>query len=259
VDTVSIQENTSLQYWVTKGTLSYCGSKEAPHLASFSGSWIVKGFSGGGEQVDARVVPGTGVYVTGKQSAEEAQQPAFAAEGYPVTLTGEQDPTQKLALTIGGNRRIECAEATMHSSLGGPSKQLLLSPDHHLCTLTILETAFRTTIEPNSCRYLLGAENSGPPYSGTLGVSCGKEGDGFEIEVYSGAEPAPICTYRIAPQAGLPGVDLTNVGSGTERGVMAEFAVGGLSVSRVQGSFGACGGANQFATYDGATVFHGVR
>jgi hypothetical protein len=246
-------ETGGMQYTLTKGTKAACGSSGA---AGLFGTWVLQGSSAGGEQVSAQVVPGTGVYMTGKESAEEASQPKFAAETYPTTLTGFQDPAQTQALTIGGNRKLECAEAVAHSTASSASSQLALSMEYGNCAVTVLENVFPTTVSSNGCNLVLHALNVGPPYSGSIDVACAKEGEAIEVNTYSGA--TLICTYKISPQTGLTGVSLTNVGAGTERGIATSFGLSGISVTRAKGTLAACGGATQSATYTGATTLHGV-
>ncbi|HEX5713850.1 MAG TPA: hypothetical protein VFX85_11095 [Solirubrobacterales bacterium] len=251
--TVRVIDEASLQYKRTKGTLAACGSETGP--ATFSGSWVINGLGPEGAQVKAEAIAGTGLYMTGQQSEEAAKQPKFAAEKYPVTITGFQDPAQKQALTITGNRKVECGEANSLSQASAATAQLTLNTEYVGCVLTVLLNEFTTVISTNGCSFQLNALNAGPPYKGSVDIACG-EGKAIELNVYGGG--AVICTYKISPQSGLTGVGLTNVGTGTEQGVAVSYNLSGIPVTRVKGTLAACGYANQTATYTGATTLHGI-
>jgi hypothetical protein len=244
---------TGLQYAVTKGSKAVCGSGGAFAL---TGTGVLKGFNGAGTQVDAQVVPGTGLYMTGKESGEAGSQPKFEAEKYPVTIGGAQDPTNKLKLVIGGNRTVECQEVYSKSAASGATAQLTLSTEFNGCTLTVLGSTVSAAVKTNGCNLVLHALNAGPPYSGSIDVACGNEGEAIEIDTY--AQGSTICTYKISPQSGLTGVGLSNVGSGNERGVTATFGLSGIGITRAKGTLAACGGASQKATYAGATTLHAI-
>jgi hypothetical protein len=251
---VRIEHNaTGVQYAVTKGSKALCGSGGN---STFTGTGALKAFNEGGTQVDAKAIPGTGFYLTGKESGEPANQPKFEAESYPVTLTGVQDPASKQVLTIGANRKVSCQAVDTGSTASGATSQLTLNVAYSGCTLEVLESQFPATYKMNGCSLTLNALNVGPPYSGSLGIACAKEGEAIEIDTTSAG--TPLCTYKISPQAGLTGVGLSNVGTGTERGVTATYGVSGLTVTRAKGTLAACGGASQSATYAGATTLHGL-
>jgi hypothetical protein len=251
---VKIQHEASgLQYTITKGGLAACGSSGT---ATFTGSWELKAFGAEGTQIAAHVVPGTGFYMTGKESGEAGSQPKFEAENYPVTLTGVQDPANKHVLTIGKERKIVCEAVDTSSTVTGATSQLTLNMAYSGCFLEILGGQFVATFKMNGCNFVLNALNVGPPYSGSLGVACGKEGEAIEINTTSAG--SPVCTYKISPQSGLTGVGLSNVRSGTERGVIATFGVSGLIVTRAKGTLAACGALSQSSSYAGATTLYGV-
>jgi hypothetical protein len=52
-----------------------------------------------------------GVFVAGKQSEHPAEQPRFEGEAYPVRLSGEQDPANKLVIGMTGKTKLECTGA----------------------------------------------------------------------------------------------------------------------------------------------------
>jgi hypothetical protein len=248
-------EALGLQYTILKGGKAYCGS--GTQSANFLGNWTLKGYNEGGTQIDARVVPGTGLFLTGEKSGEASKQPKVAAEGYPVSITGSQDPTAKFALTVGGNRKVECEAVASHSSESGAGAALGLGMEYSGCNLTILENVFPAEIVTNSCELVLHALNAGPPYAGSIDVACAKEGDAIELKDYSAG--SLVCTYKVAPQSGFEGVGLTNIGSGTDRAISASFGLSGLTVTRVTGTLAACGGASQKATYSGTTTLRGIQ
>ena len=250
---VKVTDEGYLQYKVTKGSLVACGNGSVP--AIFSGSWTINAYDAGGAQITAAAVPGTGLYMTGQQSEEAAKQPKFAAEKYPVTITGFQDPAQKQALTIGGSRKVECQEANSLSQASAATSQLTLDNKYAGCILSILGSEFTTVISTNGCSFVLNALNAGPPYKGTVDIACG-EGKAIEISDYS--EAGVRCTYKISPQSGLTGVGLSNVGTGTEQGVAVSYSLSGIAVTRVKGAIGPCGAVNQTATYTGTTTLHGI-
>lgn len=252
--TVKIKDEASgVQYTLAKGTLAACGTSGS---GTFTGSWQLKAFNNGGTQIGAQVVGGTGFYMTGKKSAEPGSQPKFEAEQYPVTITGFQDSANKQALTIGGNRKLQCQEVNTLSTASAASSQISLGMEYGACVVTVLGNEFPAAVSTNSCSLVLHALNAGPPYSGSIDVACAKEGEAIEVNTYNGG--ALFCTYKISPQLGLTGVGLSNVGSGNERGVTASFGLSGIVVTRTSGTLAACGGASQKATYTGATTLHGV-
>jgi hypothetical protein len=251
--TVKITEGGPLQYTISKGNAFNCGS--GVKTMELSGSWVLKGFNEASSQIGVHAVPGTGVYLAG--------EPKFEAEAFPVAITGSQDPSGKLALTIGGNRRIECAEATSHSVLTVASAYLPLGMEYGNCGLTVLGSTVDAVISTNSCNYALHALSGAAPYSATADIGCSKEGDFIQIDVYNGlnvshSEATRTCSYHLEPQSGLTGVGLSNVGSGSGRAIATSFNLSGLTITRAKGVLGACGGASQKATYTGGSTLYGV-
>lgn len=254
--TVTISDAASIQYTVTKGSKALCGSTTG--TATYTGSWKLVAYNEGGSPTGVRAVVGTPLFMTGEASGEASKQPKFAAGAYPVTITGYQSPAAKNTLTLGGNRAISCAEVVNRSSAGAATASLSLSAEFSGCILTIFGNQLPTEFLMNSCSITLSALNVGPPYAGSFGVACSKEGDAIEIKDYN-PEGTHICTYRLAPQSGFESVGLTNTGSGTEQTIDASYNVSGLTVTRVKGLLSACGGGTQKATYTGTTTFHGLQ
>jgi hypothetical protein len=223
----------------------------------------MSGYNAGGKAVGAAVVkdPPIGLYMAGKEGSE----PRFEAERYPATVIGSQSATNKYALEMekGSQRNLSCASAALRGTLAATTTQLGLVPEGQSCTLTILGNQDPATIQANSCQLNLNALNVGPPYAGSLGVACSKEGDGIEIKAYVNAqkqaEGISICAYKIAPQGALKGVGLENTGFGTGRGVGLSFGVSGIAYTRTQGTTTNCGEKTQTAILTGSGTLLGQQ
>jgi hypothetical protein len=188
-------------------------------------------FTYGQDRQFTTAAPGpVGVYLTGKASESPAEQPRIAAEKFPVALSGSQSAENPVVLTV-NNRTVKCGGTSFQSELTASTSSLPLSAQYESCT----GFGLPTTVNMNSCRYQLNVSNAGPPYGGTWGVSCGKEGDAIEINVNGGT-----CTLTIAGQSGAGEVALANTGEGQERRVALTLQVKGLKVT-VKGSIQSCG------------------
>ena len=71
-----------------------------------------------------------------------------------------------------------------------------------------------------------GVQKAGPPYTGTIGVACDKEGDAIEYVAYY--KEAPYCTAKLGPQQGGSGLALANTGIGSKRGIAISGEAKGL-------------------------------
>jgi hypothetical protein len=262
--TVKFTENASLKYTVTKGGLILCGPSE--NSASYAGAWNIAGQTAGvpnGAQVVSQLP--VGFFLSGKESTEEASQPKFSAEGYPTKLTGEQDPAHKQVLTLSG-RSVECGEVNLSSEVGAASSLLSLNSESKECVATVLGSKLHAAVRMNSCHYGLHALNVGPPYAGSLDISCSKEGDGIQVDVYNYApgegeetEANRVCSYVLSPQSGLKGIGLSNSGEGSLRKVAVSYALGGIAYTRQVGTTAPCGSKTSTASYAGNATLRGVK
>jgi hypothetical protein len=251
---VSIEENTSFQYTLTEGGGLVCGAKSG--TASVTGKWTLSAnYPVTGASIGMHVAASAGLFLTGKASEEPASQPKFEAETYPEVVLAPQSSSDKYVLSLQG-REFKCGEVETGSELSGAASALSLGVTYRDCVGTILGNPLPATIKMNSCDYALNLSNAGPPYSGTVDLACGKAGDGIEVTAYS--EGKPICAYKIGAQSGRSGVALSNFGSGSGRGVSAEFDVVGLTYTRTEGKTLTCGAASASATYSGTTSLRGA-
>jgi hypothetical protein len=232
--------NAAVTY-TPEGPAWTCGSGTL--TAYYTASWQMSGYNAGGEAVGAAVAkqPPIGVYLAGKEGSE----PRFEAEKYPATVNGAQNPANKYKLELEGNRTLSCESAVLQGTLSASATQLGLVPSYQSCSMTILGNQDPATVQANSCQYSLNALNVGPPYAGSLGVACSKEGDGIEIKAYASAqkqaEGIPLCAFTVAPQSALKGVSLENVVSGISKGIGVSFGVTGIAYTKTQGTVTNCG------------------
>lgn len=255
--TVGIVVSGSLAY-TSEGQLSQCGA--ATGSASYGAAWQMSGYNGFGEAVGAAVVknPPIGLYMAGKEGSE----PRFEAEKYPAKVSGNQNTAAKYTLGLSeGIRPLSCESASLQGTLSAAATQLGLVPEGQNCSLTILGNQDPATIQANSCQYSLNALNVGPPYAGSLGVACSKEGDGIEIKAYASAqkqaEGVVLCAYTIAPQSALKGVSLENIVSGISRGIGVSFGVSGIAYTKTQGTVANCGAKTTVASLSGSGTLLG--
>jgi hypothetical protein len=254
--TVSINADGFLNAERVEGSLSECGG--AVTSVRFTQSWgVFATFAG--SQMNVRVTPrpNDGLFLAGKESGEKAAQPRIEAESYPAKVAGAQAAGTKHVLTVAGGRKIECAKVSSTGELAASSAALDLNTTYSECTSILAGVNVGATVNMHSCHYTLGVLNAGPPYAGSLGIACSKEGDSIQIDVYKEGKPPleanRLCSYAVGPQAGLKSVSLTNTGSDTERGISAAFSLTGLTYTRTFGTIPNCGAASFTATYSGTT------
>jgi hypothetical protein len=142
--------------------------------------------------------------------------PRVEAESYGATLKGAglETFTSKAATTT-------CSETALQATIGEATSHLSLAPQYAGCKTTGLTT----TASMSSCSYTLSLNEAAPPYTGTWGIACGKEG-AIRFDVY--LKSKVICTAKIGPQEGLSGVGLVTSGAGTARGMALEAEVKGI-------------------------------
>lgn len=199
------------------------------------GSWEVSGHLGAsiGLQVDDLR---NGLYLVGEKSEEKASQPRLEAETYPATVLGAQDPADQLVFGTNSGT-LKCGSVAFGSSASGATTQLALTAQYGDCWWIIL-FQFKTLVSMNSCHYTIDVLNAGPPYAGSLGVACGKEGDAIKVLT-------PGCTFTIPPQSGLGGLALANAGAGSERNLLVDANVSGIEYTETKGSPNTCKNGGQ--------------
>jgi len=259
-DAVGISTSASLKYTVEKEKFE-CKNGTVTYTAG----WRLKATNAGGSAIGVHVTQPRGLYLTGKESAEEANQPKFAAEEYPEAIEGDQSASNKHMLTVAGGRRLEnCDHVGLLSTITGATNQLALNVEYSGCTANILGAVLPATMQSNSCYYVLHAQNAGPPYTGSLDIACAKEGDAMEMKVYKeGTVPSEgisVCTFKFGAQSlATPGIALSNTGAGAGRGVVTAFNQSGIGYTRAQGTLSVCGATTGVSTYVGTSTLHGVK
>lgn len=247
-----IEVNSSLKYTIAEGRWETCGKGE--QSAGYRAKWRISTQNALGEPV-GNSLSTVGVYLGG-------EGPKFEAERYPANLVGKQDSVNPHLLTLPGGRKLRCSNINLNSTLSGATSEITQSPAYSSCTAEILGNIDPAEVRVNSCHYGVSLINGGPPYSATLGVSCSKEGDALELLVWENEtkyknHEATLCHYNIAPQSGLKGIGLSNIGSGTERRIALKFESVPMAYTRVSGPLTNCGAASNTGTYTGTTNIEG--
>lgn len=176
--------------------------------------------------------------------------PRFAAETYPVSLSGDGLPT----ITLGGSPAT-CAQSSLEGELAAQSTSVDLEASYAECTVPSGENVFPVTVETNSCHYTLKMLNQGPPYQGALGVACTEAEDAIEFKTYSGE--TLVCTSYLGPQPSQGTVALGTIGAGSEREIELNAEVKGLTWSQEgicgakSGEDGEISGEAELAAFDG--------
>ncbi len=192
--------------------------------------------SGGGTQ---------GVFISGKESSEEALKPKLTAEKYPVALSGPQVTAHKLTVSKGNG--IQCTNAQFSATATGPTASFSLTPTMSSC----LFLGQKTTWNMNSCSYKHNVANAGPPYSASMDIACSKAGD--EIVISNS-----YCTVRVPAQSGLKAIELANSGEGTERAITITYNATGISFKE-EGILCHGPGSHTNGTYTGTTKLAGFN
>lgn len=200
-----------------------------------------------GAFASAALAKPVGVYLSGEESAEESKRPKLEAEAYPVSLTGLGSTAHAFGTKLG---QWSCSVAEFSQKLSAATSAQPLWMSYFGCKAPIGTV---TAINANGCEYVLHVANAGPPYQGTLDMSC-PEGKSYELVMTSAGT---TCTIAIPAQTGLKGVGLTNVGTGTERGVQAAFEVTGMSYSLLGPKLICQSGSYTNGTYTGTMTLHG--
>lgn len=190
-----------------------------------------------------------GVFVGGEESAEEAKQPKLEAESYPASLHGTNDTAQVFGTKLGS---WSCGTGELNHQQSAATASQTLWMSYYLCTPPI---GTMKAINANGCEYVLHVANAGPPYQGSLDLSC-PAGKSYELVMTVGGN---TCTIAIPPQTGLEGIDLTNVGSGSTRGVQLAFELTGMSYSLLGPKLICQAGSYTNGTYTGTMTLRGYK
>ena len=145
----------------------------------------------------------------GEQGLYVANPTRVEAEKYAAGLSGGGFET---FTNVAGS--FKCVETGTTGSLAAAASEVSLTPTYGSCTHT--GTGLTTTVTTNGCHLTVAADDTAPPYGGRLGVTCEA---GHSIEYKTFFKGSVICTSKILPQSGLPGLALSTTGSGSGRGV----------------------------------------
>lgn len=242
---------------VQGATLKYTNGSGCPGSgeanATYTANWELSAANEASEPTGISVRP-SAVYLSGEESGEPSKQPKLNAETYPTPIVGVQSGEDPHVLKL-GIREITCGSIDLDGELSAATTQVSLAAAYGSCVAT---NVLPTTVSMNSCHYDLNVLNAGPPYAGSIGVACSKEGDTIEAKVWSGKASfeegkPPACVYTIAPQSGLGSVGLTTVGLG----VAVDLNLSGISYS-ITGAPLVCGTTKYGGTYVGGSTLYGV-
>jgi hypothetical protein len=208
---------------------------EIKENCGLAGTWnatAVNGLSQVSLQAVAKLPDG--VFLTGK-GGETGNLPRFGAEAFPVTLTGDQT-TQPVFTTAAGS--IRC-NTTLHGQATAETSEIHLGLQLEGCLIF----GYAGSVKTNLCEYVLIVANSGPPYTGTLTLSCAYAGEALEFTIPG------VCTQKFPAQT-LGTVTYENAGSGSSRKVNVS-----VSGSAVQYSGSCASGSN--GSYKGTWSLEG--
>jgi hypothetical protein len=211
---MTLQLNASAMEWTSKGGL--CGTSSGTFNNAFLNfQWKIRA-----QDVASNSV---GLWFT-EEFKGSPHAPRFEANSYPATLTG--GGLGKLVVDSG---IFECAKTGLEAKFSAATSQLSdVEASYGECALAISGgSEVAATVTMNSCHYTLGVQNLGPPYAGTWGVACSKEGDTIEYLAFLAGKYRTCIT--VGPQSGLTGIGLSNSGGGI--GLFAE--VKNLAYQRV--------------------------
>lgn len=189
-----------------------------------------------------------GLFVTGEESEEEAEQPRFEGEAEPTYVDADEAGVHKWEFEIG---TIECeADFVISGELAGPSQEVRLGPSMFPCQSTPNSLV---SVEGNGCENVFSLLNVGPPYVGQFGMACPP---GFAFTFHA-ETIAGTCSIAIPSQAGLDEVTYENTGEGAERAVHTSIDVSGLKYT-ITGPEALCSpGEYENGTYSGAMTLKG--
>lgn len=154
--------------------------------------------------------------------------PHIEAETFGVNFKGAGLP--ELTTNLG---TFKCTGTALEGTAANPTSQLSLTPKYGECEITSGGTKYVASVKTNGCHYNLGVKNAGPPYTGTWGVTCEKEGEALEYRL----TPSALNCLKLYPQSGLEGINLSTSGEGSKRAIGLEAEIKGLKYEWT----GACG------------------
>ncbi len=247
---------------VNGATLEHSSVKCTGGPLTLSVGWKLQAVNVGGEQIGLQTAA-SALFMAGEESAEAAKQPRFEAEwtsnwaGNPAPVFGSQKASSQHVLKF-SLREFRCGAVDFAGQFASPDDELALSATYTGCTAT---GGFIANVKMNSCHYVLDAQNVGPPYSASLGVSCSKEGDAIEAAMFENAkkqeEGKSLCLYKVGPQTAGGSVGLATTGTGLTRGVDASLNASGIAYTHT-GSQLVCGKSPGSATYTGGSSLIGL-
>lgn len=213
-----------------------------PEEMSYTGSWTIVPFSGTLEAISGRI----GFFLGGS---------GFAAENYPVSLSGTQDAGSPNILTRGGSGsylgyQFTCSQVELSSLMTGTASELSLAPKYVGCQAKKNSVIQPAELDARSCRYTVAS-------SGVFGVSCSEVGDSIKITTYADAAKQsagiPLCILQIPPQTAKGAVGLSAFGEGQKRGVAVAFSANTVTSEKIFGLIPNCGEKSETIKFGGAT------
>ncbi len=188
------------------------GNCAAGGIVGFNGNWTFNGYDGA--MLDnIRSTDGfDGLYIAGKKSETEAEQPKFTSETYPNPVTGSLNSGSAVKFNLGsGNWPVTCSAASFSSALTAASAVLPLTAGLTNCIAFENEAV---SVAMHSCTFKYGVSNISSPYKGTLGIGCTSPGDSIELK-------SAGCTAKIPAQSPATSTaSYENQGSGRTRSIL---------------------------------------
>jgi hypothetical protein len=204
-EVVVLKISTEIKY--TTKSCAYTG-------LAYQGEWEIKGYNSVTlVQTNTRSKDGfNGLFIAGKKSESEAEQPKFTAEKYPNPINGSLNSSSKFTFTMIGGYKVVCSSGQFSAELAKASASLPVGTTLSSC----LYGESAAAVAMNSCSFTYGVSNINvfPPivYKGTVGISCSKEGDFVELK-FAG------CVAKMPAQSPTSTVNYTNQGSGSTRSI----------------------------------------
>jgi hypothetical protein len=156
--------------------------------------------------------------------SEVAQAKVFAEE-YPLDVLADRDSAAEPVFGNISESSITCDSAELSGELAGPATAVEVGGQYDDCEFAEIPA----DVEMNSCHYLYGFDNVGPPYVGTMEIACDEEGDAIEVVT-------EYFTLKVAAQSPTGKVDYENQGEGSTRTVHADADLEGIE-SSCEGEF----------------------
>lgn len=203
---------------VSVGTIEYTKSgsfcvKGPFKDGHYSGEWKFSGYDAVNPAIEVgiRATDGfNGFFMAGKKSENEAEQPRFEAEKFPIAVSGQQDAGSPLTLSLIGSP-MTCGSAQFSSEPTKATSTLAVAASLTNC---VWEKE-KVVVAMNSCYFAYNVTQAFTEnfiYIGGLGIGCAKEGDAIEV-IW------PNCTVRFSSQGPTGSMLYLNGGSGSSRAV----------------------------------------